>query len=60
MKKLILITVTLFMFTTVEAGPFAPKPRTYKHNTYKKSKSPKKADFVCVRYKKVNRKGLMR
>lgn len=60
MKKLILIIVTLFMFTTVEAGHFAPKSRTYNHNSYRKSKPPKKANFVCVRHKKINRKGMMR
>lgn len=61
MKKLLLIILAAFQFTTVEAGqPFAPKARTYKHKSFKKSRPFKKDAFVCTRTKKVNRKGLTR
>ena len=61
MKKLLLILIAAFMFTTVEAGqPFAPKAKNYKNNSYKKNKQHKKDAFVCTRTKKVNKHGLMR
>ena len=64
MKKLLLIIVALFILSTLETNakglPFAPKANTYKKSNYKKHRSYKKDAFVCVRHKKVNRKGLLK
>lgn len=61
MKKLIFILALILAATTVEAGPFAPTAKHYKTKSYKKFKPSRKTDaFVCVKHKKVNRKGLMR
>ena len=64
MKKLLLIIVGLFIFSTFETNakglPFAPKSSSYKKSNYKKHRSHKKDAFICIMHKKVNRKGLLK
>lgn len=60
MKKLLLIIIGLFLLSTAEAGHFAPKQGTYRHNSYRKNKPNKKADFVCTRTKRITRNGTLR
>lgn len=60
MKTLLLLIAFLLIASTIEAKqPFATKVKSYKHNSFKKHKPSRKTDnFVCVRHKKVNSKGL--
>lgn len=61
MKTLLLFISFLLIASTINAGPFEPKARSYKTTSFKKHRKPKGKDaFACVRHKKVNRKGLMR
>lgn len=61
MKKLLLIIMAVFLFSTVEAGPFEPKANSYSQSGFKKyGKKKSKAAFSCTKNRKVNRKGLMR
>lgn len=60
MKKLIFILALILAASTVEAGPFAPKQKTYKTNSFKKHKPNKKDAFACTRTKRLTRKGTLK
>ena len=62
MKKLLLIIIAAFLFSTVEAGkPFAPKANSYSQSGFKKYGKKKNAlPFAKVHNRNKNRKGLTR